>query len=229
LSTIRDLAEADLNSAISLQIGGLTLLSNIDQFRAIYPEYKAAPNDAIAHKLKDTFYPSMQYADFAKAFLADNVPKGFFSSTTTPDLYLKRSDIKLKAGKWHSAFVDFERASRGFPQYASAIERWREIGARDKEHTFLDMKTFDDAHGESLRLWIKQSQGALDASAPYSVQQFELNCTTRQILSLSFANYSGDGNVIGASEGGKWETIVPDSFAENLFNGSCQISSKSDQ
>lgn len=222
-----DHAIADLDAAISLQIGGLTLLSNIEQFRAIYPEYKAASNDAVAHKLRDTFYPNMQYPDFAKAFLRDNVPK-FFSSTTTPDLYLKRSDVKLKAGKWHGASVDFQRASNGFPQYASAIERWREIGSRDNEHTFIDMKTFDDSHRESSHLWIKQSQGALDVTAPYSVHQYELNCTTRQIRSISSASYDGGGNVIGASEGGKWESIVPDSLAENLFDGSCQTLGRGD-
>ena len=35
-----DLAIRDLTTAISLEIGGATILMNIDQFRALYPEYR---------------------------------------------------------------------------------------------------------------------------------------------------------------------------------------------
>lgn len=41
-----DLAIHDVTTAISLQTGGATLLSNIKQFRALYPEYKAASDEA---------------------------------------------------------------------------------------------------------------------------------------------------------------------------------------
>jgi hypothetical protein len=37
------------------------LLSNIKQFRAIYPEYKTASDEAVARKLNQTFFPNMKY------------------------------------------------------------------------------------------------------------------------------------------------------------------------
>jgi tetratricopeptide (TPR) repeat protein len=46
-----ELAVRDFTAAISLQVGGSVLLMNVGQFRAIYPEYSAASNEAIARKI----------------------------------------------------------------------------------------------------------------------------------------------------------------------------------
>jgi hypothetical protein len=75
-------------------------------------------------------------------------------------------------GRWHSAEVDYRRATNGFPQYADAIERWHEVAANGREHTLLDMKTFDDSQPQAVRLWIKQRIGDADTHGPYSVQQY---------------------------------------------------------
>ena len=63
------LAIKDLTTAISLQIGSSVLVANVSQFRAIYPEYGAASDEAIAQKLNQTFYPDMKYEDFSQRFL----------------------------------------------------------------------------------------------------------------------------------------------------------------
>jgi hypothetical protein len=60
-----DLAIRDLTTAISLEIGGNILIGSVTQFRAIYPEYEAASDEAIAQKLNQTFYPDIKYEDFA--------------------------------------------------------------------------------------------------------------------------------------------------------------------
>ena len=49
-----DPAIKDLTIAISLQIAG-SVVGNVSQFRAIYPEYGAASDDEIAQKLNQTF------------------------------------------------------------------------------------------------------------------------------------------------------------------------------
>jgi tetratricopeptide (TPR) repeat protein len=116
----------DLTTAISLQTGGTLILMNINQFRAIYPEYRPASDEAVARKLNQTFFPNLKYEDFAKSFLHDNVEKGFFSSITIPDLYVKRSDAYLKAGNWHAAALDFRRAASGFTPQPLA-DRWRPV------------------------------------------------------------------------------------------------------
>jgi hypothetical protein len=41
-----DLAILNLITATSLQVGGSLLLMNVDQFRAIYPEYQSASDHA---------------------------------------------------------------------------------------------------------------------------------------------------------------------------------------
>ena len=105
-----DLAIKDLTTAISLQIGDGALVGNVSQFRAIYPEYRAASDDAIAQKLNQTFYPDIKHEDFAARFLTGPP----LPSTTIPDLYIKRSDAYLRKGDWHNALIDFRRATNGF-------------------------------------------------------------------------------------------------------------------
>ena len=72
-----DRAIKDLTSAISLQIAG-SVVGNVSQFRAIYPEYGAASDEVIARKLNQTFYPDIKYEDFAQRFLTGH-PRGLSS------------------------------------------------------------------------------------------------------------------------------------------------------
>ena len=216
-----ELAIRDLTAAISLNTGGVSLLMNIDQFRALYPEYKAASDESVTRKLNETFFPNLKYEDYAKGFLHDNVARGFETSTVIPEIYLKRSDAYLRAGNWHRAAVEFRRAINGFPEYAKVVDRWRAIDSQEKTHTYIDMKTLDDSHTDSIKLWIKQARGAPDTASPYSLQQYELNCA-RQIRTLSFANYDASGNLGGSREGGKWESVIPETLGETLLNGICR-------
>jgi hypothetical protein len=96
------LAIHDLTTAISLQIGGMVLLSNINQFRALYPEYQTVADEAIARKLNQTFDPDIKYEAFSERFLHGRA----MPSTVIPDLFLKRSDAYLKTGNWHLASID---------------------------------------------------------------------------------------------------------------------------
>jgi len=213
-----DLAIRDLSTAISLQVGGSVLLMNIDQFRAIYPEYRSASNETIARKVQQTFYPNFKYEDFAKDFFNRRA----LPSTVIPDLYLKRSDVYLKKGNWLLAAIEFRRAIDGFPDYADAVDRWREIGQIVDGRSYIDMKTFDDARSDSIKVWIKNARGASDAIGPYELRRFELNCGARQIRTLSVANYDASGDVVGSREGGRWASILPDSIGETLHSGACR-------
>ena len=53
-------------------------------------------------------------------------------------------------------------------------------------------------------------------------QQYEVNCATRQLHTLSFANYDGSGNLTGSQEGGRWEIVVPQTLGEALVDRVCQ-------
>jgi tetratricopeptide (TPR) repeat protein len=219
-----NLAVHDLTTAISLQTGGVSLLMNINQFHALYPEYKQASDEAVARKLNQTFFPNLKYGDFSKGFLHDNVERGFFASITIPDLYVKRSDAHLGAGDWHNAAVDFRRAVNGFPNYASALDRWRKIESYQNTRISLDLQTFDDSLSSSMKVWTKQSDVSGNASGPYSLSQYEFNCGQRQLRRISFARYSASGNLLASRADGQWENSIPDTLGETLLDHICKTS-----
>jgi len=57
----------------------------------------------------------MKYADFADQFL---IKAKEFKSTVVPDLYLKRGDAYAAMGRMAQANIEYDRAVRGFPDYA---------------------------------------------------------------------------------------------------------------
>jgi hypothetical protein len=196
----------------------------IDEFRAIYPEYKAASDDAIASKLNKTFEPDMAYENFSELFLnrKKEARQQWTPFYNLQELYLKRSDAYLKAGDWHKSAVDFYRAVNGFSKISHNGERWREFVSEQRTHLYVDMKTFDDAHNESVKFWIKETIGSDDDSGPYDITQYEMNCGARKLRTLSFAAYDASGNVIRSHEGGEWESIFPESRGEKFFYSACQ-------
>ena len=216
-----DLATRDLTAAISLQVGGVSLLMNIKQFRALYPEYKTASNDAIARKINRTFYPNMKYEDFSKLFLDETTE--FWGATTIPDLYLKRADAYLKKNDWSRAATEFRRAVNGFPKYSDTFERWRELGVENgpRRHLYLDLKTFDSRDSNSIKLWTKQTQSSGE-DGPFMVQRYEMNCSLQQLRTVSIASYSATGTLRSSREGGQWESVIPDTLGERLIRGACQ-------
>ena len=217
-----DLAIKDLTSAISLQIAG-SVVGNVSQFRAIYPEYGAASDEAIAQKLNQTFYPDIKYEDFSARFLTGS--STVIPDTVIPELYIKRSDAYLRKGDWLSALIDFRRATNGFPDYA--IDPWRQFNETYNTHSYVDMKNFDDPDHGSLKLWIKQVHGANDAPGPYELYRFELNCSAEKISTLSWAEYNASGTLVKSGQGGRWGSIWPNTIAEILEHGACGNSSKS--
>lgn len=216
-----DLAIRDLTTAISLQIGGVSLISNIKQFRALYPEYKPATNEDIAHKINQTFYPSMKYEDFSKRFLDET--REFWDSMTIPDLYLKRADAYMSKNDWTKAAIEFRRAVAGFPKYSDSFERWREIDAESKprQHLYLDLRTFDDKDRNSVKIWTKETNSGRD-DGPYIVERYELNCDSQQLRSVSTASYNKSGTLTSSREGGQWQTVVPETLGERFVHGACR-------
>ena len=212
-----DLAIHDFTTAISLQVGGQVLLANINQFRALYPEYGKASDEAVARKLQQTFFPNSSYENFAEGFLHKNGSFGF-PNFVIADLYLERSDAYLKEGNWHAAKLDFRRAQRGYLNAPDAIERWREINPLVDTRVYVDMKTFNDERHQVINLWIKEVRGN---NGPYAVEQFSLNCDTRQVRLISSASYDATGGVIGERRGSNWTNIVPETLGEKLHDGVC--------
>jgi hypothetical protein len=150
-----------------------------------------------------------------KSFLTE--PKRMDPTFLLAELYEKRSDAYLKKGNWHRAFREFQRIMNGFPDYGPIVERWREIGrATDRRH-YIDLKTFDDARSDSIKLWIKETRGLDDSGGPYSLLRFELNCSARRMRTLSFASYDVSGDLTASREGTMiWQAIIRESLGETL-------------
>jgi tetratricopeptide (TPR) repeat protein len=106
----------DISSSIKLTLSSTVFLMNIDQFRRIYPEYDAVPDDALCERLRVLFFPAMSYADFAKQFLIDAKE---FQSTILPDLYLKRGDAYAALKQTQKANKEYDRVSHAFPEQAA--------------------------------------------------------------------------------------------------------------
>ena len=145
------------------------------------------------------------------------------ASTVIPDLYIKRSDAYLKNGNWRRAAIEFRRAANGFPAYADAIDRWREIGPSNGGVQYIDMKTYNDVRKDSIVFWTKEGR---EADGPYSLVQFELNCSARKIRQLSLHRYDGSGALIASRESGPWwpwQSIIPDTVGEIYYSGACRV------
>jgi tetratricopeptide (TPR) repeat protein len=212
-------AISDYAKAISIQVGGSLLLMNISQFHAIYPEYRSVSDDILARKLQQTFYPNFKYDDFSKGFF-ERRP---MSSTVIPDLYIKRADAYLGEGNWHQASVEFRRAANGFPSYADALDRWQEIVPAGGQRMYVDLKTFDDAKRQSVKVWIKLLQAPGEPNTVgYTLRQFELNCIGSQLRPISFANYDASGELTRSSQGGRWSSPIPETLGETVYNGACR-------
>lgn len=212
-----DLAIRDLTTALSLQVGAQTMLGNVGQFRALYPEYAAATDDVIARKLQQTFFPNLTYEGFADGFLHRNGSFGF-PDFVVADLFLKRSDAYLWKGNWHAAKLDYKRAERGYPNSPDSIERWRKTSTLPNAQAYLDMKTFNDDRRQAVNFWIKQARAD---DGPYSVNQYDLNCGSRQMRLLSSTQYDASGTVVDSRRVGGWNTIVPDTLGEGFYDGAC--------
>jgi tetratricopeptide (TPR) repeat protein len=106
----------DVSAAIKQNLSSAVFLMNIDQFRRIYPEFDAVPDDVLCEKLRALFFPAMRYADFAKQFLIEAKD---FKSTVLPDLYLKRGDAYAAMKQTRKANTEYDRVSHGFPESAA--------------------------------------------------------------------------------------------------------------
>jgi tetratricopeptide (TPR) repeat protein len=112
----------DISASIKQTLSYAVFLMNVDQFRRLYPEYDSVPDDALCEKLRALFFPAMQYADFAEHFLIEAKE---FKSSILPDLYLKRGDAYAALKQTQKANREYDRVSRGFPEWAgfSFVER----------------------------------------------------------------------------------------------------------
>jgi len=206
----------DYTKAIQLYLADNIILMNVSQFRAIYPEYNSVSDDILAKLLWKKTFPNWKYEDFAKQFLK----KDIHYSTIMPELYVKRGDTYLICGDWRKAILDYNRAAKGFPSYEEAIDRWRPL-TKDKETIspiYLDFKTIEKSGTHIVKFWIKSN----NKNSQEFLENCEINCSSKQMHVLEFLLYDENGDAVQRTGTTRWQSIIPDSFGEVLYNHLCK-------
>jgi tetratricopeptide (TPR) repeat protein len=212
----------DFDKAIEMNLEGFTMLGNVSQFRAAYPEYNDLSDESLAKRLHRKFQVNLQYEDFAKMFLREN--KEFFSSIV-PELYVQRGDAYLNSSYYKKAIEDYNRV-KAFPVYAKYFdewERWRVFSTSSEGKHYLDIKTVTYPQKGNVRFWVKTTyEKPHQSEVAYSIENWEVSCPSKMIRRISSINYNSDGSVKNQGSGTRWKNIVPDSIGEGLYRGWCR-------
>lgn len=106
-------------------------------FRTLYPEYGLLPDEILADELRRRYEPQ-----FPQSWNADFISKGGnhdgkIASSILPELYVKRGDAYMKAGRRAEALADYRRvksdAWSGSEQYLPKHMFFKEDGNRNHE------------------------------------------------------------------------------------------------
>jgi len=208
-------AISDYSAALRLSFGNLTILLNVPQIRALYPELRPLSDADVVRLMHDQFHPEVQYQGFANELLHND---GHYEISLINDVYEKRGDAYIQSGRFADGVNDFQRIYRGIPAFANSVERWRPL---DQSHApisyFLDVKG-SVLSGSLKRVWVKRSE-----KSGYQLISFEFNCDSREMRTLSEARYNAQDDLLGSpiSDPNSWRGVVPDTIGERLLNGVC--------
>jgi len=205
----------DYSKAIERRLANDIFLFSLKQIRALYPEYDHVSDETLCRKLNVLFFPQFEYKVFAEELMEKN---GKWEVSLLNDLYEKRGDAYLKTGHYRLGVLDFTRIFKGIPNFADSTDRWRKLGrSGDGRDYYLDVRSAEFPESQPMRLWIKMTGKKGSETLAY-----EINCRTRLIDNTSMVAYDPSGTVVNTSElSGGWQSIVPDSIGEQLYNGAC--------
>jgi tetratricopeptide (TPR) repeat protein len=209
-------AVEDLTKAIGSRVGQESILLDIRTFRILYPEFDRMSDEVVCRKLRDLYWPSLTYDDYSEMLLHKN--HDHEPSFLLADLYVKRGDTYLQARQWRSAMADYRRAFEGFGDYGKSVDRWRSLGKNPSGEAFVDARTAEFPPDGSRKLWLK----TVKKNSTFEVDAYEINCSSREIALSSTVEYDANDKVVSSVDGtGAWQSIIPDSIGEGLYDGMC--------
>lgn len=215
-----DNAIADYSSAIGLEFGRGTISNTVPQIRAIYPEFKDISDQDLVEGLRQKYYPNLTSEDFAKT-LKDN--KDYVGGTSLAENYIARADALMKKSEFKKAVAEYARVSKANRFYKDTLvsDRWKIISKTTDTEYAIDVATLDFSKGNMASLWMKSTNLS---SQNYTQQNFQIDCAERKIRSLSATDYDSMGTALGLGSQTEqaWQSIVPESIGEVLYNGMCK-------
>ena len=122
------ITQAIMNSSGS-GIDLVIVQSGIGGFRALYPEYKLLPDEILADSVRRRFFPDYSKNWNDEFISGAGLNSGKVSSSILPELYIRRGDAYMKAGRSKLALADYRRVS------SSA---WRDEGGLAPRNMYLN-------------------------------------------------------------------------------------------
>ena len=165
--------------------------------------------------------PTLSYEDFGKSFLTK---KEYFRSTTIPELYVNRGDVYLNAGQYRKAIKEYDRAAKGFPDYAKTMDRWRLPDQMHAENYFIDIQTLElpNSKNNIASVFVKVEDNSQPDNPVHAIQKMEIDCSSKKIRTSQLTGYSANGTSEKISSGKAWSDVMPDSRGEMLYKGACE-------
>ncbi len=206
--------------AIGQKISQQVFIMSLPQIRTMYSEFADISDADLLEGLRQKYYPNMSSADFVDNYNHGSInkdePKKPNKDFVLGDVYAKRGDAYIQAGKFKNAAEDYARAN----YEGSTVDRWKVLSTSSTMEYSIDTQTMDFSQGDLVSLWVKM----MDTSTQgYYQQNFQIDCSNRKLKSLSSTSYDSYGNVLGTFGEQGSQTIAPETFGETLYNGACLI------
>lgn len=203
----------DYGRAIGHKFSQQVFLMSIPQIRAIYPELSDISDQDLLEGFRQKYFPNMSSTDFINNYK----DKKQFNDFVLAGLYEKRGDAYLASGNFRKAAIEYARALHDDTTYV--LDRWKPLSQGLAVKYYVDIQTLDFGHGNNVGLWIKSE---VPNSQNYSQQNFQIDCSGRRIKLMSLINYNGSGNALNTRPEQEWQSVIPDSLGEILYNNMCR-------
>jgi tetratricopeptide (TPR) repeat protein len=198
----------------------------IKEFRVLYPEFDSTPDEALIRKLYSLVQDRGRYEIFAKAFTDEESHHGFDDAAELAGLYYHRADAYNLAGNLRKAMDDYRRALIPFQKfierYPGLYDRWRPVFVTTDTDDLIDARTVEYPSPKRVRFWLKIVERDDKKTPGSTLGAMEVDCSAKKIKTASITAYDTKGNVLSTTEPNMWETVLPDTLGEHLYEGFCR-------
>ncbi len=221
-----DSAIEDYSRAIGLKFAQQVILMSIPQIRSIYPELSGISDQDLVEGLRQKYFSDISSADFIDNYKHDTMNKSqekkSFEDFVLAGLYVNRADAYFAKGNLRKATKDYNRALKDDSTYI--LDRWKPIKAlsliNSNSEYSIDIQTLDSSKGNIVSLWLKILNIKSQAN---SEENYQIDCSARKLKSLSRINYNADGSPVNTLPEKEWESVIPETIGEILYNDVCLL------
>ena len=188
---------------------------NVAQIRGIYPEFNNISDKDLIEGFRQKYNPNISSADFAAQIAKNSKP---FEDSILAGLYVNRGDAYWSQNNFKRAVTEYARVAHEDSTYN--LDRWKMFSSNSDTASYLDTQTLDTSSSSAVSLWVKTINNNL---SNYNEQNYQIDCVGKRIKSLTSINYDAYGNSLNTIGQQDWQSVVPQSIGEILYNGICSI------